>query len=655
MKDFTGEILEVKVVEENPKYLLLQIKFSGFAGGNIKVEILDNEKLVISEINGQSLSLPKNSKQVQIRIGINDDMKEKKSLLSSFLRIRLGPNRRLLPAMSYLYSTQKLWRNWLKPDEVVTKVTPRPIGSAKGLRKDVPQFTTLPSKAIRVYTLPKYHNLIRAEQIRPWEPQVFPNPVKPRPQTGGSSPQRPNTPSAGTSGGWWDGVVITSQISDTLITEATDFNNQVLGPSDVPISLWEGLSADVDFEFQQEISNIQFSIFPDQNKNSGIYYYLPAGYTLRWNPYEGYDFLISDRGGDAKGEEVYMGSTLSPSMGTQEVEFIKALLEKYIEETEGMKFKQLRPMPMKDQAKVSLEKLGLFDILPENIVVSMSSNMQDPIDISIKASQDAYRDIDNALRQNLGIRGTITFKPLGDNLPEQQIPIRIVLADQLTFGRMTLEPGEWRKSEWKNQTPFPLRVKNIHYLLINEKSNFAQPVIYSWDIQNEVIQPQGKIAFDPREIPKWLDNYGKAKRIWMDYSVVECDSCMESILQRVLPKPKITQSINFDILSIFEETGASKLRIRVRSKYADPQDSSTVELKSLRITEDEAIYEMGPLYIPEGKNPEYEYFLSLVMPNGKIYSSQSWTFSDEWEVSIGVYTLHQLLEEFPPQLNKSEK
>ncbi|MCB0375830.1 MAG: hypothetical protein KDD04_07920, partial [Sinomicrobium sp.] len=48
--------------------------------------------------------------------------------------------------------------------------------------------------------------------------------------------------------------------------------NEPQGPDNTPVSLWEGLVADTNFEFPYEITNIRMDIYPDKNPRSGVFY-----------------------------------------------------------------------------------------------------------------------------------------------------------------------------------------------------------------------------------------------------------------------------------------------------------------------------------------------------------------------------------------------
>lgn len=665
MREFQGDIKQVKVLRDTEMELKIEIGYEGYANAHIRVEVLDTTQEVISVFSPINKQFTEIDSTLRLKIKLPENLSDRTRFKSAALRIKVAPNARMIPAIVHIFEANKQWQNWIEAQNVIKRIRPVAMGSAKELKLSEAKIK-VPAKPIKIYSLPTYQPLLMQQHLQT-------TPAK----AGAGKPKAQTTSTSNKNSAKTKVITSTYQLPRTYSLPGNIYtvpqtnkssgaqngksshmvkvDTSPKGPSDAPISLWEGLSADVDFEFQQEISDIQFLIYPDQNQKSGVYYYIPAGYTLRWNADEGYDFIISDRGLNGTSGEVYIGSTLTPSMGTQEVNFIKALLEKYVQETNGMVFRKLQPLTLEGQAEVSLDgELALFEIEPENIVPTVSSNMQDPIEIGIRASQKAFSGIDNALRQNIGVRGTIKLNPMGDVMPDLQIPIRIVLADKLTFGRMNLEPGKWRSELWRNKTPFPLKLKYIHYLLINEKSNFAQPIIYSWDLGDVQVNPQERVKFQTSRMPRWLDTYGKAKRIWIDYSVAECDTCMETILQRVLPESKMARSVTFDILPIFEASGASRLRIRMRSPQANPKDQKVTELNNLRIVEDDQLYEMGPLFVAEGEIPSFEYHLSLIMPDGRVFSSKEWKSSNEWEVSIGMYNLRQEIENFPTNITPAQ-
>jgi hypothetical protein len=235
----------------------------------------------------------------------------------------------------------------------------------------------------------------------------------------------------------------------------------------------------------------------------------------------------------------------------------------------------------------------------------------------------------------------MTLVPNSENIEPQLIPVRITLADNRTLGQFILQPNSWRNEPWTNKTPYPLKLKFIHALVIEKEGNKSIPMIYSWSLGNKEVPATAKVNFDATKMPEWLEKKGKTKRIWIDYSIAECESCVNKVMDELTggTSGSKVKNITFESFQVFDKLDAALLRIKIRSKQADPKGTTIVELPSVRIEEDLLTYSAGPLYLPEGTESEYEYYFTVVMNDGVTYNSDDWKSSKELEMFIGLHTL----------------
>lgn len=430
-------------------------------------------------------------------------------------------------------------------------------------------------------------------------------------------------------------------------------NTEVLGPDyDNQISLWDYYKADgATFEFPHEITNVNMTIYPDKNPASGRFYYMPNAYHLRWNADEGYQFrMLYGTGDDESSGNIRMSGTLTPGLGNNETDLMKSLLESYLKDNSNFSNTyELKIMPIKTTPIITLSAglEGQYNIPSEKINIGKQSEINAPIDVSWVTDNRTKEFMEVVLSEGSGIFGSMILEPEGEDFPSQMIDIRITLADVRTLGQLSLQPNTWRTKQWLNKTPYPLKLKFIHALVIGKVDNKSVPIIYSWSLGNTEVPPNAKVNFDATKMPKWLEENGKSERIWIDYGIVDCASCVNKVMAELTggTSGSKVKNITFESLKVFENLDAAFLNIKIRSKQADPKGNTMVELPSIRIEKDLSTYSSGPLYISEGKSAEYEYYFTLISSNGIAYHSDDWKSSKEQEMFIGLHNLKDLKDE----------
>lgn len=420
-----------------------------------------------------------------------------------------------------------------------------------------------------------------------------------------------------------------------------------LGPSNNYISLWEDLRTDVDFQHPLEISNIRMEIYPDKNPASGIFYYTPAAYYLNKKNNQ-YEFNIQYNATHGAGSgTVTMAGSLTPGISTREIDIIKTLLKSYPQ----YKFQALRPIPLEESPAISFPAAlhSQYEIPEDKVNVNVTSSIIDPLFVSWVTDLTTKEEMILAL-ENMGIKGQMRIKPSGD-IPEQIIPVNITLGDPLSLGKIDLQKTQWRQEPWVNHSGFPLLLNYLHMLVVVEENNQQIPLIYSWDLNGSEVLPTSSVAFETTHIPTWLDSESKTKRIWLDYSVKPCESCNEDIIQNMEDAvvDYSAKSITFESFQILEKTGASFIQLTMRSKQGHPKHNELVEFTALRMNKDNEIFSVGPLYVPKGEKPSYEYFLRLVMQDGHYYESAEWIPGDELEVFMGMQSLKETIPSLPDE------
>jgi len=427
-----------------------------------------------------------------------------------------------------------------------------------------------------------------------------------------------------------------------------EIDRGALGPGNTAISLWDEIRCDpqVDFDFSHsyKITNINFDIFPDQNENSGYYYYFPTSYSLHWDRENSYRFRIL-YGSKQETEEgmVNMFMTITPKVSSGERRMVEKLVQDYTVRN-NKPFEKLRPLPCSDPVADLTGILTRNYDVPADKIHTTGTGIFDPIQVSWQINTRNADDLMIALKE-IDLRGNLLLQPQGE-LSDINIPINIAFGDDQTFGRIILQNNIWRNQLLKNEMPFPIRLRYIHALILNkEESGSTTPYIYSWDLNSQDVPVLSSVQFNASRIPSFVDT--EAERIWVEYTVPECKACMDKVINDLTGGTISSRQQKIEIVSygILERTNAYVIEVTVRSRYVDPQGKTIKEAIPLRIMSDNEYYSIGPLYVPEEKTLEYEYKMKMVTDKEELTSE--WIYSTETSLYLTRYMVEAALGKFP--------
>ncbi len=423
--------------------------------------------------------------------------------------------------------------------------------------------------------------------------------------------------------------------------------------------LLEGLSSYVDFDRPQEICNINMNVYQDKSDKSGIWYILPADYHLKWEAKteseKGYGLHIlyggtkSNDGSQPVGDAaVRMSATLTAGISTHERDFIASFCRLL-----SPNFKRLQFLPLKENPRFTFQNtLGAqYNIPQDKITIETSTDLDNDIKVSWQTDADTKEFIQAALTSRDGISASVILKPDNDDIPEQQIPAIINLADIRTLGKISMEPGTWRTTNWRNTTPYPLKLKYLH--ILKKQIGGIIPIIYSWSMNDVLVPPKAQVAFDNSRVPPWLDTDSSVV-MWIDYDIEECLTCDQKVMDAVTGGVSGTkaQMVKFSIpVVVFDSLNASAFLIKVRSRQVDPNGTEVKELASIRVTNDDKEYPAGPLYIPSGGTIEFEYKVIITTKDGDVYSANDWIRGTDKDVVLGKSKLKEIFRGIVPGIN----
>jgi hypothetical protein len=707
-----GKINKVTVMADGERTLKLQVEYTGFPTAYMHAEVLASTKAVQNEVREGGLDLTGKTSPVSLELNLQDNLTEGFKLESAFLQIRISKNKTAVGGQLFLYAMDKSWQKEIKAENLVLQAELEPVGITSQLREgnkvvimpvnkslmvqklNQPEMAknTMTTTATRTPGTTATRTLKPATKTQTNTETITTATRKPvstatrtlKPATKTqtttvsktqTTPQRMTSvskatltrpvvekPSAVAATGTADDkkqsppttfrAIDNRLIIAGLALDKAETDQGARGPDNNPIPLFEDLTVTKDFEFPFEITNISMDVFPDKNPASGMFYYLPAAYILRWTVDDGYAFrILYGTASSENGGEVRMSATLSPDISKREVELIHKLLTSYVSRNPGMKYSKLRLIPIQENPTVSfpVDLNSQYEITADKVAVNITSSLREPFQVSWVTDNNTKDEMQVSLLEKTGIQGIMTLKPESDNIPEIKIPVVINLADNRTLGRIDLENKKWRTDQWKNQTPYPLKLKYLHMLLVKDQDGKSTPFIYSWSLNDLVVPVNASVKFDASKVPSWVDDADMAQRIWIEYAVVDCDECDRQIINTITGGTYGTnvKNVTFETFQLFDNVDAQFIQIKVRSKQGDPKGEKVVEFDPVRIYQDNEITEAGQLYVPLEEELSFDYFITVVMKNGNAYKANDWIRSGEQEIYLGLDALKNAIPGIP--------
>jgi hypothetical protein len=627
-------IERVTVSEDTPRRLVVTVTYSGLGQATLSGEVRSADRRVLAEIEAQRVSLTEPNGQATLAFEMRGSRERETRSQSTSLRIVAMEQGRGIPLVSRNFMLYKDWSATPGPGNRVLNVVAKPIGTAARLGPQ-PDYAAPPKIAVPMGVM-----LAKPMPASATMSAMSRGPITRQRQHMSAQTQAATTalPKANLS--------LKRIESFNFGVKAEDVQKGAQGPGAAPIELLEGLrTEDINLNPAQLFS-IATSIYPDKNPNSGVFYYHPRSYHLEWTPENGHGMriLYGAAAGDSAAGSVLMATRLQSGMDASEVQLATELLNAYRRRYPATVFTALRPLPLdKDGVDVSIGAvLGQYAIPKDKIAITALSDVLGEIEVSWVTDPVTKENLQLALMQDIGVNGDVSFTATGGALAPQ-VPIAIQIADRDSFGR-----GRWSRAEgYRNLTPYPMRLRYLHALIIDPRNNL--PILYTWSLDNVEVPPQARVAWDATRVPAWIDT--EAKRVWVDYSVVDsCETCDKQVLDGITGGVTsiAADQITFHTITPLADTGGYEISAQVRSKYFDPKDRGELR-KSIVLKADSQDFFVRPIYNvsrPPGE-PLFEYLLELAMPDGTIHQGTTWIPSDNLRVLIGRSQLEQSLGKLP--------
>jgi hypothetical protein len=682
-------IQKVIVSDDTEQSITLVVSYAGLDGRRLSGEIIGDRRRSLREFRPVTADLAAGSSQTELTFTFADGVPEGATIDAAYVRLTVMREDRPFPEVTRTFRLPKRFRAGIRAENVVVRLVAKPIGTAIGLG---PQPSFQPPPVVGPPLAPTRPGRPAGAVVRDHRTgQRVMTAPPPRTETApgggvvvhGTAVKRADAPAAprdhrgGASGGAVGTrdhraganptvVAKTAPAAQTLppsknlqvlsqfhfgILEADKRNFNAQGPGSAAIELLESLAAeDIESDLSR-VSNISLRVFPDKNPASGVFYFLPRAYHVKWDPDSGYEFRMLYAAATAEGQagEVAMASRFDGGIDLGERQFITELVRAYATRNR-LTFKDnkvtLRPLPI-DGIEVSLvDELKQYKIPAERTAIAKISDVLSEIEVSWITDAITKENL-QLLLLDFGLTGEVTFTPSGGELGPQQVPVRIRFSDPGTFGRF-----RWRRDEaWQNPTPYPARAKYLHTLVVHPTQH--TPIVYSWDLGGVQVPPKGRAEIDASKVPAWVDTH--AKRMWIEYATVdECTPCDQEVIADVTGGVTSVGSsqIAFHTITPLADTGAYEVDIEVRSRYFDPRNRDMQTKGPVVLNADNQDMTVGPIYAPSGGasgsgGPLFEYRIDLVLKDGSTYKGTRWVRSDSLRVLVGTSQIEQSLGSLP--------
>jgi len=658
-----GDITSVEVTDDQDRKVTLTVRYTGFEGGKIWVEAAGSDRKTQRSIHcgdPQTVSAP--SGDFDFTLSLDPGVPEGTTIRTSYLRVCASRADRVTASTIRGFLLPKTWTVAQNPETMVLTVSAKPVGTTATLGAS-PTYQ-LPPKVIN----PAIRSIALAPALRiagsapasgSPAPSSTPAPARRamiRPITMGSPAPTSQPMIASRTMVLAKASPATSQLPKfAAMTAVGSYRfgvpndpspNAPKGPGTVSVEpLGQVRAEDIDL-VPSHILGVFPSFYPDQNASSGVYYFLPYSYSLRWDPDQGYDFRViySATGATGQAGDVAMAARLDAGIGIKERQVASELMAAYAT-AHGLTFTELRAMPI-DSISVSFsDDLHRYNIPSDKIAVTGLSDFLGQIDVSWVTDPVTKENLQQALIEDIGVSGRVTLYPAGHALSPIDVPVQIRLADFGTFG-----PFRWSRGErWRNATPYPIKLKYVNALVLDPSS---RPVVYSWSLGGTAVPPHAQVQWDAALVPSWID--AQAKRLWIEYAVDgTCASCDDDVIRSITGGVSSVgpAQLTFHTITPLADAGAYEIQTQVRSRFFDPS-SRDPQVRTVVLNSDGHDFTLGPIYTADrnagtDSGPLFEYFFELTMKDGTTYKATHWVACDDLRLTVGRHQLEEALGSLP--------
>jgi len=414
--------------------------------------------------------------------------------------------------------------------------------------------------------------------------------------------------------------------------QETEEENERLGakgPGGIPIYLAQttpALVRDLDkfgFDDIGDILNLSPIVYRDTEPTSGVFYFHPKRYAIKWTPEDRY-YLDFIHGADTgSGKNVAITATLTSGAQQRDRDILRNVLAAYLRaEGEPTTEIKLRPLAVIPEPEISWQpfvseapQMGAMSLEDGLIVLSASAGVQEKQQL-VEAIIDRTTPV--------GGRVFYRLSEISDSLPDYPATASFKLTDSDAYGRSPWVRTEGEShSEFRNDHAFTVRLDHLLYLY----DTGSRLELRGYDLGARTLAPGG-IARVPNERVHSQVDGAETLDAWYAYVFQPTDAEMDSVFETLrggvgsLDERSVRIRVG-DLAGFQENHGLELLTVIVRSRFFDPDPSVTEQ--------EDRYYEFEPggaseenvatLFAPaDTAEPLYRYRIVLYTDAGELYT-----------------------------------
>jgi hypothetical protein len=375
----------------------------------------------------------------------------------------------------------------------------------------------------------------------------------------------------------------------------------------------------------RQLCRYSLEVYPDANPDSGIFYYRPQTFALKFEPP---DFFLSIeyKAGDAGGENVLMQAQLTPGADQADRKILEALLEAYLKQRGShVSSPYLLPLPVTYEVDFQLQHWNI-----EEVTVNGVDPDTGEIRITLSADVPAKELVTSTLGNTNGLTGYVDLKPILIDSGRQNFtePLRLVAGIKLPDALGGPSP-RWRppfsgvQAEFTNEWPFEMRLEYLAYL-INDGGELK---LRGWSLGETTLGPGDTARLSTLQLNSELSSDNVVTALYLgdlqrDDEVVRkvVESCTSGV--GLLPVKQIVIEA-LDPEALFDQYNIHKLVVEVRSAHFDP-DGREVVSYSYDLDDSEELVQTDQLHLWEDAGDLYHYRIVVITRDGAVHGDRDW-------------------------------
>jgi hypothetical protein len=378
----------------------------------------------------------------------------------------------------------------------------------------------------------------------------------------------------------------------------------------------------------RDLCRYSLTVYPDVNADSGIFYYRPHRYVLRFDPEEGGYFLHLDYKYGSEGtRNVLIQARLTPGADPVDKEILEAVLVTHLRaEGTSNPNPKLLLLPATPEAEFNLTDWNVDQVTINGIDLDTGE-----IQLTLSADVPTKELVSNTISDQLGLSGHVRLTPLlfsDSQLTTGAIPLEanIRLAD-IASGPSMRFPSSGGTIRVENEWPFAMRLKHLVYMV---RENDGGLKLRGWNLLDDrPLQPNDTATLKLQDLNREVRSDSAIAPMFV--ASLERDleigrAVIESLTGGVGALPLMQLSI--DVVqpeTLYQQYSIYKVAVEVRSAHFDPEGRS-VEGRTYEIDDSGDEVKSEPLYLWEdvAQGDLYQFRVGVVTTDGVLHMDRHW-------------------------------